>query len=198
MIKSIASGLGVVATVATVVMMLSISTDVFYRVFYRKSLAGLLEISETALVAAVFLGMAYTALTNSHVSVDLLTVRVKPAVARLFVFISWVLTSIIVGWMLYATTERAIHSTAEHEVRMGLIAWPQYPTRWIIVVGLAAMFIVALANVYRLARGNPVFGDVPFEKQDPDLVYAKAVGLDVDEAADEIAAEKAKEQGETS
>ncbi|MDO5728036.1 MAG: TRAP transporter small permease [Actinomycetaceae bacterium] len=178
LIKSIASGLGIVATVATVVMMLSISADVFYRVFYRKSLAGLLEISETALVAAVFLGMAYTALTNSHVSVDLLTVRVKPKLARIFVLISWILVVVIVGWMVYATVLRAMHSTEEGEVRMGLIAWPLYPTRWIIVVGLVTMLIVALANVYRLVRGKPVFGDVPFEKQDPDLLYAKAGGYD--------------------
>lgn len=166
------------ATVATVVMMLSISTDVFYRVFYRKSLAGLLEISETALVAAVFLGMAYTALTNSHVSVDLLTVRVKPKLARIFVLISWILVVVVVGWMVYATFLRAMHSTEEGEVRMGLIAWPLYPTRWIIVVGLVTMLIVAIANVIRLLAGKPLFGDVPFEKQDPDLIYAKAAGFD--------------------
>lgn len=110
------------ATVATVVMMLSISTDVFYRVFYRKSLAGLLEISETALVAAVFLGMAYTAFTNSHVSVDLLTSRLKPLPNRILAIVAWALVTVFVAWMTYATYLRAMHSTSEGEVRMGLIA----------------------------------------------------------------------------
>ncbi|MDO5048866.1 MAG: TRAP transporter small permease [Actinomycetaceae bacterium] len=158
-IRSIVSGLGILATIATVIMMFSISADVFYRVFYNKSLPGLLEISETALVAAVFLGMGYTALTNSHVAVDLLVTRIKPKIAHVLITIAWALTSGIVGWMLYATVGRAMQSTAEKEVRMGLIAWPQYPARWIIVVGLAAMFIVAVLNVIRLLRGKNIYGD---------------------------------------
>lgn len=158
-IRSIVSGLGIVATLATVVMMFSISADVFYRVFYNKSFPGLLEISETSLVAAVFLGMGYTALTNSHVAVDLLVTRLNPKIAHALITVAWVLVTIFVGWMLYATFGRAMQSTAEGEVRMGLISWPVYPTRWIIVVGLAAMFIVSVANIIRLFRGKNVYGD---------------------------------------
>lgn len=41
---------------------------------------------------------------------------------------------------------------------MGLIAWPLYPSRWIIVVGVAAMLLVALINVGRTIRGHEVLG----------------------------------------
>jgi TRAP-type C4-dicarboxylate transport system permease small subunit len=165
-IRSIVSGLGILATIATVIMMFSISADVFYRVFYNKSLPGLLEISETSLVAAVFLGMGYTALTNSHVAVDLLVSRINQKIAHVLIAIAWVLTSGLVGWMFYATLHRAMQSTAEREVRMGLIAWPQYPARWIIVIGLGAMLIVSIFNVIRLLRGKNVYGDSGLSEQE--------------------------------
>lgn len=158
LVKNIATVFGILATTATVVMMVGISIDVFYRALYDKSVPGILELSETALVAAVFLGMAYTGSTNSHIQLDLLTERLPARVRQIVVAIAWLLTLAFLVWATWATTSRAIQSTEENEIRMGLMNWPLYPARWMIVIGFAAMALVAVVNVIRTLGGKEVMG----------------------------------------
>lgn len=166
-VVGISSALGVIATLATVTMMIGIAIDVVFRTLYGRSVPGILELSETALVAAVFLGMAYTGATNSHISVDLLTERMPRKVNRWLLSIAWASTSVFLVWMIYATGMRAIASTEDNELRMGLVNWPVWPARWIIVVGLTAMLLVSIVNLIRVISGREVLGiDEPM----PDVV----------------------------
>lgn len=157
-VLGLSSVLGVLATLATILMMFTITADVIYRATSDRSVPGLMELSETVLVAAVFLGMAYTGATNGHIAVDLLTERLPHAISRWLIALGWLLTVVILVWMLYATLERAQESTAKGEIRMGLVNWPLWPARWLIVVGLAAMLIVAIVNVVRTVGGKEVLG----------------------------------------
>lgn len=157
-VLAVSSVLGVLATVATLIMMVAISIDVAYRWFFGSSVPGILEGSETALVAAVFLGMAYTGATNGHIAVDLLTERLSSRASRYLIAFGWIATTAILIWMLYATSHRAIAATESREVRMGLLNWPLWPARWLIVVGLAAMLLIAVTNVVRILRGKEVLG----------------------------------------
>ena len=74
-VKSMSSILGVLATLATLLMMIGIAVDVVFRTLYDRSMPGVLELAESALVASVFLGRVYTGATNCHIAVDLLTER---------------------------------------------------------------------------------------------------------------------------
>ncbi len=159
--------LGVLATVATLILMIAIVIDVVFRTLYERSVPGILELSETTLVAAVFLGMAYTGATNSHIVVDLLTERLPASISRWVVALAWTLTVGILAWMLYGTTRRAIESTQASEIRMGIINWPIWPSRWLIVIGLLAMLIVAVVNMVRTWSGKEV---LMVEDQMPDFV----------------------------
>lgn len=172
----LSSILGVLATIATITMMIAIIGDVAARGITGASVPGLFELGETVLVAAVFLGMAYTGATNGHIAVDLLTERLPAAVARLLVLIGWVLTVAILTWLIYATTVRALASTKSNEMRMGLVNWPLWPGRWLIVVGLAAMLLVAVVNVIRLAMKEEVLGyeDAAIDGFDPQLTGVSA------------------------
>ncbi|GEM_PF-1563314 len=157
-VRSISSVLGIAATIATLVMMIAIAIDVVYRLFYDKSVPGVLEVSETALVTAVFLGLAYTGVTNSHIAVDLLTERLPAKAAQWVIATAWIATTVFLAWMLIAVTSRAMDSTAEGEQRFGLVAWPIWPSRWVIAVGVAAMLLVAIVNVIRTLSGKEVMG----------------------------------------
>lgn len=154
----LSSVLGILATIATLTMMIAIIVDVAARAITGASVPGLFELGETVLVAAVFLGMAYTGATNGHIAVDLLTERLSPAFSRILVLIGWALTAAILIWLIYATGLRALASTESNEMRMGLVNWPIWPGRWLIVVGLAAMLLVSVVNVIRLARHQEVLG----------------------------------------
>ena len=155
--------LGILATLATISMMVTITIDVVVRGITGASVPGVLELSETVLVAAVFLGMAHTGATNGHISVDLVTDRIPQRVSRWAIAFGWVLTAGILAWMVYATGLRAVGSTEANETRMGLVNWPLWPARWLIVIGLIAMLLIAIMNVIRTIRGDEVLGHQEFE-----------------------------------
>lgn len=157
------SFLGVLATLATVTMMVAITVDVIARGVSGASIPGVLELGETVLVAAVFLGLAHTGATNGHIAVDLVTDRLPRRASRWVVAFGWSSTAVILLWLAYATGVRALESTEKNESRMGLVNWPLWPARWLIVVGLVAMLLVAVVNVARLVRGKEVLGYQSFE-----------------------------------
>lgn len=72
---------------------------------------------------------------------------------------AWVLAAGILGWLVYASFLRATDSLGRGEVRMGLVSWPLWPARWIIVIGLAAFLLVAVVNIVRLVRGEHLMGE---------------------------------------
>lgn len=161
-ILGISSFFGLIATAATLLLMLAITLDIAARTISGASIPGVFELGETVLVAAIFLGLAYAGSTNGHIAVDLVTERLPHKVSRWVVAFAWLASSVFLAWILWATLARALESSASNESRMGLIAWPLYPARWIIVIGLAAMLLVAITNVIRLISGKEVLGFEPF------------------------------------
>lgn len=151
--------LGATASLATLAVMVAIVIDVVSRNITGKSVPGLLEMSESGLVAAVFLGLAYAGTTNSHVAVDLLTSHINQTVARVLIAIMWLAGIVVTGWFLVSSTNRAVDSFQRSESRTGLVDWPIWPARWIIVIGFAAFLIIALINVILLLRKEPVLGE---------------------------------------
>jgi len=158
-LTKISAALGIVAAGALVVLMLATVADVAVRWISRSSLPGMLEVAETALVASVFLGLAWTSIKGAHVAVTIVTDRLGPRTARIVSSAVWALSTVLLIWMTYATTVRAIDSTSRHETRFGIVQWPIYPMRWIIAIGLGLWAVVALMNLIRVLRGRTAFGE---------------------------------------
>lgn len=157
--ESISVPLGILASVSTIVMMLGISAEVAYRNIQGRSIPGVLELSESALVATVFFGLAYAGTSGSHIAVDLLVTRLPRQVAKWTMVTAWALSVAVLGWLTYASRERAMDSVSRGEARMGLVSWPLWPARWVIVIGFAAFLLVALTNLVRLLRGRQAMGE---------------------------------------
>lgn len=157
--ESISVPLGILASVSTIVMMLGISAEVAYRNIQGRSIPGVLELSESALVATVFFGLAYAGTSGSHIAVDLLVTRLPRQVAKWTMVTAWALSVAVLGWLTYASLERAMDSVSRGEARMGLVSWPLWPARWVIVIGFAAFLLVALTNLVRVLRGRQAMGE---------------------------------------
>lgn len=173
--RAVAVPLGALASLSTLAIMIAIVIDVVVRNTGGRSVPGLLEMSETALVATVFLGLAYAGVTNAHVAVDLLTEALPPRVARILIALAWLIGVLITAWMVLATVERAVESTESGELRQGLMDWPLWPARWLVVIGLVAFLLVAVVNIVLIVRGEPLLGE---EQPDPDLAAAHAARED--------------------
>jgi len=158
-VEKMAVPLGALSSLSTIVMMVAISVDVIARNTTGEPIPGLLELSEMALVATVFLGISYAGTTNAHVSVDLLTSKLPVRTSRFLSGLMWLLGSGMVVWFIAATFDRAMQSTEMSEVTLGLVVWPIWPARWLIVIGFVAFLIVALANTYLSFRNEPLLGE---------------------------------------
>lgn len=155
----ISAPLAALASAATLLIMVAVTIDVFSRNFVGKSVPGLLEMSESALVATVFLGLAYAGATNAHVSVDLLTDKLPQGVARRLAGVVWLLVAAMMVWYVYATFGRALSSTASLEITQGLMVWPVWPIRWILVIGYLTFLLVSLVNSYLSFMNEPLLGE---------------------------------------
>ncbi|UOR00550.1 TRAP transporter small permease [Leucobacter allii] len=158
-IRRMSAALGVIAAGALVVLMLATVLDVIVRWITRASVPGMIEVAETALVASVFLGLAWTSVQGGHVAVSIVTDRLRPGAARVVSALVWAVNTGMLAWLGYASVHRAALSTALAETRFGLVQWPVWPLRWIIAAGLALWTIVALVNLLRVLRGGVAYGE---------------------------------------
>jgi len=153
LIRGMARTLAVLSAASIVVMVIAISIDVFVRNATGGSLAGMIEIAETAMVTSVAFGLAWAGVNGEHVAVTLLTDRFGPRLTRAVHIFVWILTAFYTAWLSYANTLHSIDATQLGEVRFGLVQWPMYPMRWVLTLGFISLFLVALVNIYRSIRG---------------------------------------------
>lgn len=162
MIEQLVRGLSrvfaVLSAASIVVMVVAIATDVIIRNSTGASFPGMIEIAETSLVISVFFGLAWAGVNGEHVAVTLLTDRFNDTWTRIVNVFVWALSTLFIAWLLYATTLRAIDSTQMREERFGLVRWPMYPMRWVVVAGLAALLLVALVNLIRSLTSKAPMG----------------------------------------
>ncbi|WP_146341160.1 TRAP transporter small permease [Nesterenkonia sp. NBAIMH1] len=172
----LAAPLGALASLSTIAIMVAVTVDVVSRNVAGRSVPGLLEMSESALVATVFLGLAYTGATNAHVAVDLMTDKLPLPVARRLAGTVWLAVSAMVVWFIYASFERASASTAASEVTHGLMEWPVWPSRWLLVVGFVAFLMISLVNTYLSFRNEPLLGEAEDFREDDELSTREEAG----------------------
>ena len=174
LIRGVSRLLAILAAASIVVMVLAIAADVVVRNITGGSLPGMIEVAETSLVVSVFFGLAWAAANGDHVAVTLLADRFNQATMQVVNIFVWALSSAFIAWLLYASTLRAVDSTRMLEERFGIVRWPMYPMRWVLVVGLVALLLVTLMNLARSIAGLAPMGSA-------DQVEA-ALAQDVDEA----------------
>lgn len=148
-------------------MMIATTIDVVSRNVSGSSVPGLIELSGTLLIATVFLGLSYAGAANAHVSVDLITSRFPVAVSRRLAGLMWLIGSAMTVWFIYATALRAQASLRMREIAVGLVDWPLWPARWIVVIGFVAFLVIALVNSYLGLRGEPLLGEDEDEEAPP-------------------------------
>lgn len=164
--------MAILSALSLVVLMIAVTLDVTIRFTTGASLPGMVEVAESSLVVAVFFGIAWAGLHNDHVAVTLVTDHLGPRANRWISVAVWSLSALFLGWMTYATTLRAMNSTASLEERFGLVRWPMYPFRWVVAAGVAAFLLVALLNIWKALRNQSLDNrepDVESDAENPEL-----------------------------
>ncbi len=154
----------VIATLCTLALALTITTDVFARLFSGRSLPGLVEASETLLVMLIFLGMAFASYSGAQITMDLVTSALPRKVAAWVRFVTHILVVGFLTWILSATAARAVNSFLTAEYKFGLVHWPLWPARGSIALGLLLCIPVYFLLAWRdlaEARGKLSASEAP-------------------------------------
>ncbi|MCA2012149.1 TRAP transporter small permease [Cereibacter sphaeroides] len=149
----LSTALGVVSVS---VMALHISAEVLSRLFLGQSLFGTIEIiSYYYMVAASFLPLASAQLQGQMIATDAFS-KIVPAVLRPVTdFLGRLVSLATCGMLIWAAWVQALSKTAVNEAISGLgapvLIWP---SRWMLVIGLGALFLAQLVQLPRGARSD--------------------------------------------
>lgn len=149
-------------TLIVVVLVMTVA-DVVRREISGKSVPGVVEWSEVAMVMIVFLGLGYAERQRAHVSMTLFVRMLPPRTAAIINSLGLFLVLLIVTWMVYVTADRALTSFEAKEFRFGLVRVPVWPARVALAVGL-------LAYLLELALRTVDSVKAAVNKQKPDVV----------------------------
>lgn len=142
-------GFAVVGGIATVVLMVNVVVDVVGRVVFNHPLRGTLELTQFVwMPALVSLGLGYALLAGEHIRVNLLTAPTGPGTRRVVEIVSMAFSFVVVGLLLWFGVDKVVSSMAINEQAMGLPWLPVWPSRWVVVIGLAGLLLQTLAMIW--------------------------------------------------
>ncbi|MEI4261548.1 TRAP transporter small permease subunit [Roseovarius sp. D0-M9] len=131
-------------------MMFLVSADVFAATFLGKPLQNVIEIvAYYMMVGIVFLPLGSAELRDEHIKTDIFT-QILPRKL-------WLVTQTLVGLagagmlglLLYVSFDKAVQATTRGEMMMGTTMIDIWPSRWIVVFGIA-FFLICL--IFATAR----------------------------------------------
>ena len=137
-------GLGLVAGVLLLLIILLTVADVISRNLRDRSIVGTVDITTMLLVATAYLGLASAEADGRHVSVELLETRLG---ARARLVFSVLRSALLVGLgvlMTWGLTEVLISATERGETTNDILRLPTWPAKLVLLISVAAFFIVAV------------------------------------------------------
>ena len=136
--------------------------DVVGTQFFGWPVPGAKEITESTMVLIVFGALTYAQIRRSHVRVELVHARVGPRMQAAMDVVTDLAALVFFGFLLWQAVFEAMKSWRIDETSDGLIVFPLYPARWILVAGVAILVVrlaVDLAqDLPRVRSGAPAEG----------------------------------------
>lgn len=156
LLARLSRSLGVGSSIAVLAITLAIVIDVAGRYLFNAPIDGASEFAVTSMIAVVYFGLMAAQRSNGNFRVDML-VRVLPAVVQQVLEILWRIVTVVVLLLLaWLSTAEAVVSTQMGEASFGTIAFPVWPARILLAIGLWAltsqMLFEIAQHVRRLAR----------------------------------------------
>jgi TRAP-type C4-dicarboxylate transport system permease small subunit len=118
---------------------------------------GAYELTESSMVLVVFGGLTYAQIKRKHIRVELIYLRMGPRAQSTMDIFADISALIFFGLMAWQGWNEAIYSININEATSGLIRFPLYPARILLVVGvclfLVQMTLDLIDDTHRLITG---------------------------------------------
>ena len=146
----------VLSGIALLLMMIMGALDVFLGKVFNPPVPGTFEATETLMVVSAFLAIAYNQQVRGHIKVELFTSRMSPGLQIKFEAFNYLLSSIFFFLLTWQGWRFGIESLKVGEYESGLIAFPVYPAKLLLALGLTLMnlqclrdLVVAFKNIFK-------------------------------------------------
>ena len=147
--------LGIISGFATLLIMVIVVIDVAGRAIFNAPLHSGVEISELLLVSLVFLGLAAAQQQRQNFAIEIATRHLPTRMQTAIELIGYLVCLGIVILLAWPSSNQAIDAFVRNEQGFGIVAFPIWPARIILAVGLWLLAIQFLCDTYRLATGQP-------------------------------------------
>jgi TRAP-type C4-dicarboxylate transport system permease small subunit len=137
--------MGYVSSVLVIILMLDVVADVCGRYFFNYPILGASELATLMMSIIVFSALAWAALAEKHVKVDLVMERFPPRVQAIVNSITLLLA---LGVYSIITWRSVLESTEVHDVS-SLLRVPHTPFYWIMTVGFTVFCISIIVLVIK-------------------------------------------------
>lgn len=131
----------ILACAALLLMALAGVLDILLTAFFQTALPGGVELSESLLVACVFLPVAWTQARRGHVAMGFLRERLGPSGRRTLDALAALSGLGFFGVLAWQGWRLAWRSLTVGEYAAGLIAFPLYPAKLALAAGLTLMVL---------------------------------------------------------
>ncbi|RVV99814.1 TRAP transporter small permease [Mesobaculum littorinae] len=153
------TGLAWIAGIATALMMLHVTLDVFMRTVFSSPLTGTVEIvSAYHMAALAFLPLALITRERGHIIVELFTTWMKWRPRTFLDATVAIVTVIYTAVFTWKAIEIAIDKTHIREAKEAGVGFVEiWPSRWVVALGFGLMTIYVAINLvqdYRNAARN--------------------------------------------
>ena len=147
-------GLGILAIIFIILMMLSTVADVTGRYLFNSPITGTVELNRTLLVYAVFFTLGYTQLRKQHIRVGMVLDRF-PTVPKIVIDNLWLLLALVfMGLITYGSSVVAYKATLTGEHETGIINFPIWPGRIGLAIGALALSLQYLTEIIETIRSS--------------------------------------------
>jgi len=153
--QGLAYAFHVVAGILIVATMLMTVIDVLGRATIAAPLPGSVELTSLAMVAIVYLGLAYAHHKDDHIKVDLLYQRAGPRLQRLMDAVADTVTAVVLALMVWELVGYwEVLSAGGRST--GVLGVPLAPLAWVAVAGTLVYLLGSATTA--LGRGAPPAG----------------------------------------
>jgi TRAP-type C4-dicarboxylate transport system permease small subunit len=145
--------------------------DVIGTQFFGWPLHGAKEITESTMVLIVFGALAYAQIRRAHIRVELIYSHMTPRVQAAMDVVADLAGLVFFGFLAWQCTIEAILSWQVGEAADGLLRFPLYPARWILVAGTAMLMLRLMLDLIldcQRARSGEALDDAAKMPIDPD------------------------------
>lgn len=147
-------GLAYIAGATLLCIMVLTMLDVAIRVLHGRGFPGTVEYAEILIVVAVYCALPFTQWQGGHVSMSLVTDRLKGKTYSAVTALSYSVSALLLMWLAWETSHHGWAAYVAGEARHGIIRVPIWPVKLLIPIALALTVYVAIRQALSAARGK--------------------------------------------